>query len=417
MHTKWVCPSGTLRFCKNDSDSNLESLTVTRVESFCEKRDSSRVTIFLNVTRVESESLKIVTRVMLLLLQVTHCTTADTLVIPNFSLAGSVLSRNHGLARFVHERLEWSLVDQSPEQSETEWLCVDVAGYKIINVYKSPRSQFTPTAIPTFPHLSLYFGDFNCQHVNWDYNKTSPDVESLDSWATSNTPGLLYDPKETAGFFSHWWKVGTNPDLAFASFGQDSRLPDRRVLGKFPRSQHRPSLITPKKLKVPAYSDPVKRWNFQKADWKCFCHLTDESVERLPRLDTSNIERSYQDFKNGVPQGSVLAPLLFNIYISGLPTTVSRKYAYADDLAIMHADGDCQAMEGALNKDMATVSEYLQTWKLKLSTTKTVSAAFHLDNKEAKRELSQPQQRNPALLHRAQIPRSQGRTQRGEGWG
>jgi len=83
----------------------------------------------------------------------------------------------------------------------------------------------------------------------------------------------------------------------------------------------------------------------------------------------------------------------------------------------MHADGDCQAMEGALNKDMATVSEYLQTWKLKLSTTKTVSAAFHLDNKEAKRELSQPQQRNPALLHRAQIPRSQGRTQRGEGWG
>jgi len=30
---------------------------------------------------------------------------------------------------------------------------------------------------------------------------------------------------------------------------------------------------------------------------------------------------------------------------------------------------------------------YLQTWKLKLRTTKTVSAAFHLNNKEAKREL------------------------------
>jgi len=29
-------------------------MTVTRVESFCEKRDSSRVTIFLNVTRLES---------------------------------------------------------------------------------------------------------------------------------------------------------------------------------------------------------------------------------------------------------------------------------------------------------------------------------------------------------------------------
>jgi len=70
-------------------------------------------------------------------------------VIPNFSLAGSILSRNHGLATFVHKRLEWSLVHQSPEQSETEWLCVDVAGYKIVNVYKPPRSRLTPTTIPT----------------------------------------------------------------------------------------------------------------------------------------------------------------------------------------------------------------------------------------------------------------------------
>ena len=53
----------------------------------------------------------------------------------------------------------------------------------------------------------------------------------------------------------------------------------------------------------------------------------------------------------------------------------------------MHADGDCLAVEGALNKDMATLGEYLQTWKLKLNTTKTVSAVFHLNNKKVKREL------------------------------
>ena len=217
-------------------------------------------------------------------------------MIPNFSRAGSVLSRNHGLATFVHERLERPLVDQSPEQSESERLCVDVSGYKIINVYKPPRSRFTPTVIPTFPHPSLCVGDFNCQHVNWGYNKTSPDGENLDSWATSNNLGLLHNPKETASFYSHRWNVGTNPDLAFASFGQDSRLLDRRLLGKFPRSQHRSSLITQPKLKVPAHSDPVKRWNFSKADWKRFCLLTDESVERLPPPDTSNIEGTYQDF-------------------------------------------------------------------------------------------------------------------------
>jgi len=53
----------------------------------------------------------------------------------------------------------------------------------------------------------------------------------------------------------------------------------------------------------------------------------------------------------------------------------------------MHADRDWQAVEGVLTKDMATIGEHLQTWKLKLSTTKTVSAVFHLNNKEAKREL------------------------------
>jgi len=73
---------------------------------------------------------------------------------------------------------------------------------------------------------------------------------------------------------------------------------------------------------------------------------------------------------NGVPQGLVLAPLLFNIYTSDLPTTIFRKHEHADDLAIMHADGDWQAVEGVLSKDMATLDEYLQIWKLKLSTKK-----------------------------------------------
>jgi len=153
-------------------------------------------------------------KAFIIVLQETHCVTADKLVIPNFPLAGSILRRNHGLATFVHERLEWSLVDQSPDQSETEWLCVDVAGYKVVNVYKPPRSLLTCTTIPAFPHPSLYAGGFNWQYVNWGYKTTSPDRESLDFWATSNNLGLLYNPKETASFFSRRWNVGTNPDLA-----------------------------------------------------------------------------------------------------------------------------------------------------------------------------------------------------------
>ena len=45
-------------------------------------------------------------------------------------------------------------------------------------------------------------------------------------------------------------------------------------------------------------------------------------------------------------------------------------------------------MEDTLNQDMTTLSGYLQTWRLKLSNTKTVTAAFYLNNSEAKRELN-----------------------------
>ena len=44
-------------------------------------------------------------------------------------------------------------------------------------------------------------------------------------------------------------------------------------------------------------------------------------------------------------------------------------------------------MEEVLSQNMSTLSEYLQTWRLKLNKTKTVTSAFHLNNREAKRKL------------------------------
>ena len=66
---------------------------------------------------------------------------------------------------------------------------------------------------------------------------------------------------------------------------------------------------------------------------------------------------------------------------------ISRNYAYADDLAILHSSGKWKDLEGTLSQDMSTFLAYLQTWLLKLSHTKTVTVAFHLNNREAKREL------------------------------
>ena len=91
--------------------------------------------------------------------------------------------------------------------------------------------------------------------------------------------------------------------------------------------------------------------------------------------------------KNGVSQESVLAPLLFNIYTYDLPSMISRRFAYADDLALLHSSQNWKDLEGILTQNMSALSAYLQTWRLKLNHTKTVTAAFHLNNREAKREL------------------------------
>ena len=88
-----------------------------------------------------------------------------------------------------------------------------------------------------------------------------------------------------------------------------------------------------------------------------------------------------------VPQGSTLSPLLFNIYISDLPHTQSQQYGYADDLALLYVDKDWKKIEKTLESDMMNISTYLDKWRLKLSTAKTTTIAFHLNNREANRHL------------------------------
>ena len=64
-----------------------------------------------------------------------------------------------------------------------------------------------------------------------------------------------------------------------------------------------------------------------------------------------------------------------------------QKDCYADDLALLHSSGNWKDLKETLSQDMSTLSAYLQIWRLKLSHTKAVTAAFHLNNREAKREL------------------------------
>ena len=96
-------------------------------------------------------------------------------------------------------------------------------------------------------------------------------------------------------------------------------------------------------------------------------------LNRSFTLATGNGKHSrLRRLKIGVPQGSILAPFLFNIYVSDLPPTTSSKFAYADDLALVNIAGDWRTLQKTLSQNMATFQTYLRKWRLKLSETKSV---------------------------------------------
>ena len=88
--------------------------------------------------------------------------------------------------------------------SEIEWLCVDVNGYKLINVYKPPPTRLRSLDLLVFPHPCLYAGDFNCHHIDW---VTTTAVWTVSAWMTGKVLIVRSSP-----FFPH---VGEFMDLFF----------------------------------------------------------------------------------------------------------------------------------------------------------------------------------------------------------
>lgn len=115
-------------------------------------------------------------------------------------------------------------------------------------------------------------------------------------------------------------------------------------------------------------------------------------------IDTMLADRTFQvvsgeqtsaqrTLNNGLPQGSVLAPLLFNLYIADMPYTTSRKFGYADDWVLATQHKNFEVMETTLTSDLVTLSSYFRKWRLQPNPTKTETTCFHLCNKSANRQL------------------------------
>ena len=102
-------------------------------------------------------------------------------------------------------------------------------------------------------------------------------------------------------------------------------------------------------------------------------------TERKQRVVINGIKSSYVPVTSGVPQGSVLGPILFLIYINDLDANVINNIAkFADDTKISGIADNLESCESIQN-DLNNITEWSTTWGMEFNVEKCKT--LHIGNK------------------------------------
>ena len=102
-------------------------------------------------------------------------------------------------------------------------------------------------------------------------------------------------------------------------------------------------------------------------------------TKRLFSINVGNEFSSIGKLSCGVPQGSILGPLLFLLYANVIPQAVSHELLlYADDTCLICMRKDIKMIEDELNKDFNSLCKWLIDNKLSIhfGEQKTKSILF-----------------------------------------
>ncbi|GJQ66664.1 hypothetical protein Trydic_g4632 [Trypoxylus dichotomus] len=81
--------------------------------------------------------------------------------------------------------------------------------------------------------------------------------------------------------------------------------------------------------------------------------------------------------KAGVPQGSVLGPHLFNLYMYDIPTLAHSKVTqFADDTAIYLSNRNRKHITMRLQEDIDALIKYFHAWRIKINPSKSTAVFF-----------------------------------------
>ena len=74
---------------------------------------------------------------------------------------------------------------------------------------------------------------------------------------------------------------------------------------------------------------------------------------------------NWSKIKAGVPQGSILGPLLFLVYINDLPEGLATNAKlFADDISLFSVVHDSTLSSVSLNNDLRNISPWAYQWKM-----------------------------------------------------